>query len=126
MGSHLQVLRGGVVLSELCVLLRLLCLGLEDGQAGDERQGAKDEGCPNMSLRNCCLWGGRWNTKLCSGFWCLLSLCLACRPQPFWILVSAVPLPSSVTLGRLPYFLEPQFPHLENGGRNTCPCTWQL
>lgn len=24
-----------------------------------------------MSLRNCCLRGGRWNTKLYSGCWCL-------------------------------------------------------
>lgn len=56
----------GSVVRAVCAL-RLLCLGLEDGQAGDGRQGAKDKGCPDMSLRNFCFLGGRWNTKLCSG-----------------------------------------------------------
>lgn len=36
--------RGGIV-STVCVL-RLLCLGLEDGQAGNGRQGAKDQAVP--------------------------------------------------------------------------------
>lgn len=77
--------------TETVCALRLLCLDLEDGQAGDGRQGAKDEGCTHMSLRNCCLRGGWWDTTLCSGCWCLLSLS---RVQTWslarsWILVSA-------------------------------------
>lgn len=63
----------------------------------------------------------RWAVELQALFWLLASshFTLRCRSRGIRRF-SAVPLTRSVTLGRLPYFPEPRFLHLESGGRDTC------
>lgn len=94
------------------------------GRTGcDGRQGAKDEAVP-VCLEGTAAseaGGGTPSSTQAAGALSPGSRSDLDRAAPP---ISAVPLPSSWTLGRLPYFPGPQFPHLEHGGRNT-HLAWQ-